>query len=143
MTADAAYERFLRSVKPIGIGLVSVSSRLDREAYAHVMEQRDRGTRTISTDYKLVEVGDGYFDASARFSLSVAEPNKSTPALAIDCTHAAHFHCKTCQRELAERFTSSELRLVLWPYFRELVSDLCGKMAIQPITIPLTTADDE
>ncbi len=142
--ADRTYEQFLKSVKPIALGLTGSASQLDREAYGRLMSQKERAVRVISTEYKLLEAESGYFDGSGKFSLAVADGKKSTPALTIECTYETHFHCKApVARELADRFTASELRLVLWPYFRELVFDLCGKMSIPPITIPLTTSAEE
>ena len=141
--SDSSYEDFLKSVKPIGLGLVDSSSRLDRSAYARLMSQKNRPGRTISTEYKLVAADAGYFDATAKFSLVVVEEKKSNPALLIECVYEAHFHCKSpVARDLAERFTLSELRLLMWPYFRAFVSDLCGKMSISPITIPLATTEE-
>jgi len=137
---DSAYEEFLRSVKPIALGLVECSSRLDREALGQMAARKNNGVRLISTEYQLTAAEGGYFDATGKFSLAVAEKTKATPALAIQCTYETHFHCKApVEKKLAERFTASELRLVLWPYFRELVFDLSGKMSIPPIAIPLTT----
>jgi hypothetical protein len=138
--ADSAYEDFLRSVKPVALGLVECSSRVDREALGRLTIKKDNSVRIISTEYKLAAAEAGYFDATGKFSLAIAEGTKSAPALTIQCTYETHFHCRApVQKNLAERFTASELRLVLWPYFRELVFDLSGKMSIPPITIPLTT----
>jgi len=75
--------------------------------------------------------------------LAVAESQKAAPTLVIEALYETHFHCKApTQREPAERFVASELRLIMWPYFRELVFDLCGKMSIPPITIPLVASTD-
>lgn len=143
-SADSEYERFLNSVRPVGIGLAESVSRLDRGQYAHLMRQKGRPRRIISTEYKLTDADAGYFDASGKLSLAVTDSTKAAPALLIECTYETHFHCKPpASKELAERFTASELRLVLWPFFREVVLDLCGKMGIPPITIPLATGADE
>ena len=142
-SADLGYEQFLKSVRPVGLGLLESSCKLDRGAYGKLMRQKNRPGRLISTEYKLVEADGGYFDATAKFMLAVAENHKATPALIVEAVYETHFHCKApAQRELAERFVASELRLVMWPYFRELVFDLCGKMSIPPITIPLVASAD-
>jgi hypothetical protein len=142
-SADSGYEEFLRSVKPVGLGLLESSCKLDRLAYARYMSQKNRAGRIISTEYKLVEADSGYFDATGKFSLVVAESQKANPVLVIEALYESHFHCKApVRKELAERFVASELRLVMWPYFRELVFDLCGKMSIPPITIPLAASSD-
>jgi preprotein translocase subunit SecB len=108
------------------------------------MSQKNRPGRLISTEYKLAVVDSGYFDATGKFSLAVAESQKATPALVIEGTYEAHFHCKApSQKEMVDRFVASELRIIMWPYFRELVFDLCGKMSIPPITIPLVTSVED
>jgi preprotein translocase subunit SecB len=119
--------------------MLEVSCKLDRGAYHRVMStEKVRAARVISTEYKLAAANQGYFDATGKFSLAVAEREKSSPVLLVEGLYEAHFHCKApAPKELAERFVASELRLILWPYFRELVFDLCGKMSIPPITIPL------
>lgn len=141
MSTDMNYQKFLQSVEPVGLGLTSCRSELNREEYARSMAQKGGATRTISTEYKLQDAEHGYFETTGRFELTVTDGRKSNPALIIQCVYESHFHCKApVDKELAERFTASELRLVLWPYFRELVHDLCGKMGIAPLTIPFSTA---
>lgn len=142
-SANLGYEQFLKSVRPIGLGLLESSSKLDRRLYGQLMGQKNRHGRLISTEYKLVAASSGYFDATGKFSLAVAESQKATPVLVIEALYETHFHCKApVQKEMAERFVASELRLVMWPYFRELVFDLCGKMSIPPITIPLVASTE-
>src|ERR1700735_3628421 len=139
-SADSDYEAFLQSVKPVGLGLASCFSQLHREAYFRLIKEKNGPTRTISTEYKLINAERGYFNATGKFLLTATDGDKSNPALIIKCKYDSHFHCGSpVNKELAERFTTSELRLVLWPYFRELVFDICGKMGIPPLTIPFST----
>jgi len=137
-TPDRSYEAFLQTVRPIALGLVECVSKLDRATYAGFQGAKDDSVRILSSEYELTELGKGCFDAAGTFTLAVAQTAKSEPALKVQCKFEAHFHCKApLEKKLAERFVASELRLVLWPYFRELVSNITAKMAIQPITIPL------
>jgi hypothetical protein len=141
-SSDNSYVAFLKSVRPIGLGLIEGTSKLDRTTYGRLMDQEPRPARTISTEYHLVEASEDYFDATATFSLVVVEKKQTQPALLIRCVYTSHFHCeKGASRDLIERFVRSEFRLVTWPYFRAYVSDMCGKMSIYPITIPLSTDD--
>jgi hypothetical protein len=140
-SADSSYDQFLRSVKPVGLGMSNSLSHLDRAAYIRARKLRDGATRSISTEYELRDAAGGYFDAIGKFVLTVTDGKQSSPALMIECQYESHFHCTApVDRVLAERFTKSELRLILWPYFRELVHDMCGKMGIPPLTIPLSTS---
>jgi hypothetical protein len=74
--ASLEYEQFLKSLRPVGLGLVETSCKLDRSAYACLMSQKNRAGRIISTEYKLVEANKGYFDATGRFSLAVVRAKK-------------------------------------------------------------------
>jgi len=141
--ADSDYVKFLKSVRPIGLGLRESSCKLDRGGYIRLMNQKNRAGRTISIEYKLLKVGSGYFDATGEFSLVAAESPRAKPALAIEVVYETHFHCKDpVEKKMAERFVASELKLIMWPYFRELVFNLCGKMSIPPIPIPLAASMD-
>jgi preprotein translocase subunit SecB len=135
------YASFLRGIKLIGLGLAECSATIDRAAYFD--SGKKNNTRTISAEYKLGQLEKEFFDVTARFTLTVEDKMKPPKALAVECIFDAHFHCSTSDvsRERAERFTQSELRLILWPYFREFVSDISGKMAIPPLLIPLSAAE--
>jgi preprotein translocase subunit SecB len=129
-------------VKLVGLALSSCSASIDRGLYF----EPDRGRkniRTIFADYKLEDVEKEYFDVSARFRLTVEDKSKALKALTIECGFQGHFHCGASEvpREFVDRFTQSELRIILWPYFREFVNDITAKMSIPPILIPLATGD--
>jgi preprotein translocase subunit SecB len=115
---------------------------LDRGLY-FAPDRTAKNVRTILADYKLGDVRKDYFDVSARFRLTVEDKAKALTALAIECEFAGHFHCGASElpHEFADRFTQSELRVILWPYFREFVNDITGRMSIPPVLIPLATGD--
>ena len=88
-----------------------------------------------------MEVTKSFFNASAKLSLIMEDKTSpASPAVIVECIYIAHFHCEGCEitKDLAERFTQSELRLVVWPYFRQFVTDATSRMAIQPIVIPFS-----
>jgi hypothetical protein len=137
------YAEFLRGIKLVGLALSNCSASIDRLTYFELTGKKKNNTRTISAEYKLDEVEKDYFDVSARFTLTVEDKMKPSKALAVECVFAAHFHCTAPEvpREFADRFTQSELRLILWPYFREFVSGITAKMAIPALLIPLSAAE--
>jgi Preprotein translocase subunit SecB len=136
------YADFLKGIKLIGLALGSCSASLDRGLY-FAQDRPGKSVRTISADYKLEDAKKDYFDASARFRLTVEEKATSKRALAVECEFVGHFHCSVSEfpRDFADRFTQAELRLILWPYFREFVNNITGKMSIPPVLIPLATGD--
>lgn len=131
---------FLKGIKLLGFGMLESHTKQDRAAYVELQE-KNRLTRRISSEYRTMEIAKDFFNASAKLSLYMEDKkDPSAPAVVVECTYVAHFHCDGCQitRELAERFTESELRLVVWPYFRQFVNDATSRMAIQPIVIPFS-----
>jgi len=141
-TSGSTYARFLRELKLIGLGLSKCSVELNREGYADLRASK-ASTRKIAAEYKILEIGEDFFEAAGRFVLSISDGKQLRP-LHIECQFDAHFHPPApLDEELIRRFVSSELKLIIWPYFRQFVSDITGKMAIQPITIPLSTVSED
>ena len=136
---EGSYEEFLRSLKLIALGLTTSSTKFDRYAYAQILDEKNE-VRSISAEYELERAQDDFFDAVAKFRITVSNKKTGLAALSIECTMDAHFHGKKkLEAGLAKRFIASELRLVVWPYFRQFVTDITSRMAIRPIVIPLST----
>jgi preprotein translocase subunit SecB len=137
---DQQYALFLKGIKLLGFGMLESRTTQNRAAYVALSEKKRLGRR-ISTEYHTMEVEKAYFNTSAKLSLIMEDKrDPASPAVVVECTYVAHFHCDGCEitRDLAERFTQSELRLVVWPYFRQFVNDATSRMAIQPIVIPFS-----
>jgi preprotein translocase subunit SecB len=137
---DQQYALFLKGIQLCGFGMQDSRTTQDRAAYV-ALSAKNRLTRRISTEYKVMEVTGISFNASAKLSLTIEDKvNPASPAVLVEGTYIAHFHCDGCEitKALAERFTKSELRIVVWPYFRQFVNDATSRMAIQPIVIPFS-----
>ena len=142
---DNGYENFLKDMSLAGFRLISISSRFDSKADMKIRLSKKRlPVRTIVTaHYELEKITDDFFDSTAKFKLTVESANnkKLTP-ITIECSFLGHFHFeKPIKKELAERFTDNDFRLVVWPYLRQLVQDLTGKMGVQPLLIPLSVQE--
>lgn len=134
------YALFLKGIQLCGFGMQDSQTTQDRGAYVALLS-KNRLTRRISTEYNLMEVTKDSFNASAKLSLTMEDKaHSASPVVFVECTYIAHFHCDGCEitKDLAERFTKSELRIVVWPYFRQFVNDATSRMAIQPIVIPFS-----
>lgn len=140
VSRNQQYALFLKGIQLCGFGMQDSRTTQDRGAYVALLS-KDRLTRRISTEYNIMEVTKDFFNASAKLSLTMEDKaNPASPAVLVECTYIAHFHCDGCEiaKDLAERFTKSELRIVVWPYFRQFVNDATSRMAIQPIVIPFS-----
>jgi preprotein translocase subunit SecB len=137
---DQQYALFLKGITLLGFGMQESRTAQDRAAYVRLCESDKLGKR-ITTEYRTMNVEKSFFNASAKMSLTMEDKkNPSPPVVTVECMYVAHFHCDGCEitKELAERFTQSELRLVVWPYFRQFVNDATARMAIQPVVIPFS-----
>ncbi len=137
---NKSYEQFLHDLKLLALGLNRSLCDLDRAAYYDRIDERRRNaTANISATYRLVEVGDSFFDATATFTLKVQDEKTQTVPLTIECVFETHFHGKQpIDKALAKKVVSSELRVVIWPYFRQFVSDMTTRMAVPQVTVPLS-----
>ena len=137
---DQQYALFLKGIQILGFGMQDSRTTQDRAAYV-TLSTKNRLARRISTEYRTMEVTKNFFNASAKLSLIMEDKaNPASPAVVVECTYVAHFHCDGCEitKDLADRFTQSELRLVVWPYFRQFVNDATSRMAIQGVVIPFS-----
>lgn len=136
-TADSDYTLFLKSVEPIIISLVESSFRVDREQYFNEESKR------LSIAWQCVpsKVKHNCFDAHATLVVKLGSPKpKSKPSVEITAVFEMHFHgAKPINRAFVDRFADSEVRLVIWPYFREYVSSVSGRMHVPPIVLPFGT----
>lgn len=139
LKAGSNYSAFLHGLALVGLGLQSCGTELDRSGYA--LLDKEHTERRISTSYKLLGSNREFFDAEASFTLTILNTQSDSRVLSVRCTYEAHFHCDKCDehRGFAQRFTDSELRIVMWPYFRQFVNDMSGRMAVPPILVPLYT----
>lgn len=134
------YESFLRSVRLVAIGLQDCHCHLDRLDYMRVFRDRETGLTRINAEYDLTDRGDGSFDACGKFSFRIENRKTKQAVLSLDCRYESHFHADFDRAsDFPKRFVENEMRLILWPYFREFTSNLTSKMAIRPIVIPLST----
>jgi preprotein translocase subunit SecB len=121
------------------MGLSNSRTRLDRADLIRLRRTKGNEIRKIDSKYEVVDAADDHFDVSASFNLELVNKDTKEIPLAIECSIAAHFHGKSpLPKELADRFAQNEFRLVVWPFFRQFVFDTTARMAVYPVTIPLS-----
>jgi preprotein translocase subunit SecB len=139
-TGSANYETFLRGLRLYDICLVRSSSEVQQRAYFELLNRKRNALGTFNVSFELSDVGEDFFNTTSTFQLTVRGAKAGKSVLTIECVFEGHFHVQgKVARELAQRFTDSELELVVWPYFRQFVSDTTARMSIPPITVPLST----
>jgi len=133
----AGYTDFIKSLNLSVIALTESNVKVDRDAYLN------EENHAISIGWKakpVVPAGRDYFDVIAELTVKVAKPKSQTAFLELKATYALHVHCmKDFPKEYGARFCNVEVRLMLWPYFREFVTGMCGRMHIPPVFLPLAT----
>ena len=131
---EKEYELFVQSLDIVGIGLASCVCSIDRSAYFKLKSKM----LSFDHEYELMKSEADYFDALGKFSVATGPGGNNQPSLAIECAFMCHILGKSpISKEHAERFTNSELRLVLVPYARQFVASITSRMYIPTLTLPL------
>lgn len=132
----ADYTEFLKSMEPLVIALSETTVKGDRNKYL----QAPSHAITMNWRSRSVKSAPGRFDVFADLTLNVSKPKSQAHFLELTVTYYLHIHClKNFPSEYVDRFCNSEVRLIVWPYFREYVTNVCGRMHIPPVFLPLAT----
>jgi preprotein translocase subunit SecB len=132
------YESFLRDINLYDIHTVRSSTEVNWRRYHEVLGRKRPPLNTLMVRCELSDVGEGYFNTSSTFRLTVRGGKSEKALLTIDCTLIGHFHTHgKASTDLAQRFAESDSELLVFPYFRQFVFDTTARMSIPPITVPL------
>lgn len=133
------YSDFLKGVKLYIVALDHVSSAIDRERYWECSERKNGMIRTVEASYEATAIEGTHFDVVGRLKMKILSKADKTELVSVECQYSSHFHARTrVDKHEADRFANAEAKIVVWPYFRQLVTDLSARMFIPPIIIPLT-----
>jgi len=138
ITADSDYTQFLKSIDPITIALAGSRLSVDRDRYF------DEGPKRLSVAWSCVPVTvkKDYFEAEAKVIVKLGSEGEAKPSVQIEATFQMHIHAgRPIVRAFVDRFADSEVRILIWPYFREYVSNVTGRMYIPPVILPMATRD--
>jgi preprotein translocase subunit SecB len=137
-TRVADYSEFIKSLELYSIGLSSATCDLNRDAY---WEKSGEKSITFKLVSKSTEILQKHFDVRSTLTLNVSGEKSKSPALKIAATFDLHFHSPSVSKEFVEKFCESEIRLIVWPYFREYVQDVTVRMYIPPVILPLSNKE--
>jgi preprotein translocase subunit SecB len=135
---------FDEKVELIGLGVKECVCRLERSHYFQIRRTRPKDEiRTITSHVYLEKHNDVAFDGIIEFAFGIKDRANQTVPLEIKCSYQSHFHApKGFERAQAEKFLGTYLSIIAWPYFRQLVADMTGRMSVSPITLPLLPESD-
>jgi len=104
--------------------------------------EREEGASEISlaTSYDPLNVESSRFQVRARLDLAVSGIKSKKPWFSMSAIFELQFLSRIpIKRSLVSRFADSDVRLIVWPYFREYLSDVCNRVQIMPpIVLPLS-----
>jgi preprotein translocase subunit SecB len=134
----AGYTEFLQSLELLLIGLSETSAKVDRDRYLG----EENHSISIWWAGKPLKRGRNHFDVRAELTVKVSKPKSRAAFLELKTAYLLHIHCmKDCPAGYVDRFCNVEVRLMIWPYFREYVTSMCGRMHIPPVFLPLATKE--
>lgn len=129
------YEAFLASLEVYMIALTRSSFRIQRDEY---FEGSEDNSISFKLSSKPISVAEKHCDIRSTLILQVTNGKSKKVIIRFAATFELHFHFSLPNEEFIKRFCESEIRLVVWPYFREYVSDVTARMYIPPLILPLS-----
>jgi hypothetical protein len=134
------YGAFIASLELYMIGLADSECQIDRKDYWG----KDEGKRvSFKLSSKPVSIDKKHFDVRSTIVLSMMGEKSKSTVVRITATFDLHFHAEPLERELVHKFCESDIRLIVWPYFREYVSSIFSRMHIPPVFLPLSSGKQE
>jgi hypothetical protein len=129
------YTEFLRGLELNQVAVVQSSFWIRRDDY---FEEEDT-TNTAQATYKPLTIGERFFDIQATLRLRVYSPKTRRTLIRFRVMYEMHFHAKPpIERRLVELFSRSDIRVLIWPFFREYVTNATARMHIPPVILPLS-----
>lgn len=133
------YRDFLKSLNVAFIALSDCVAQVDRARYFKTEEDL-----MLAAQAKATNITTDAFDVEASISVKTREGGKKDGSLTIGVTYLLHFHGKPpLENSHVKRFVDSDVRLVIWPYFREFIATTTGRMHIPPVTLPITAKGEQ
>jgi preprotein translocase subunit SecB len=131
----ASYTDFLSSLEPIWISLVGTNFTGDRERYFEFREHQ----LSVSWDVEQAECRKDFFEVRVKAAVRVSPPKSDKSFFDLTATYHLHVHASSpLNKDHVKRFAEGELRLLLWPYLREYVSSVSGRMHVPSVLLPVT-----
>jgi preprotein translocase subunit SecB len=135
---ELSYESFIASIQLYMIGLAEASCSIDRDEYWGTAEEKSISYKLTS---KASSVEDDSFDARSTLTLTLSGDKSKKQFVKISVSFDLHFHADLTKKEYVDQFCKSEIRLIVWPYFREYVSNTIGRMHIPPVILPISNVE--
>jgi len=130
---DVQYARFLRSLELVNIALIESQAKIDREAFFESDEEL-----LIKAFGRPSKIKKDHFELEALLTVDATKKKKHTNSFHVKAVFVMHIHAKPpFGRDVLDRFSEHEGRLIVWPYLREYLANLCVRMHVPPILLPL------
>jgi preprotein translocase subunit SecB len=133
------YSEFLNSLELLGVSLTDCKCRVDR---SKLSLSKDSVSITVESKQELKHIEKDHFQIEAKIFVTGVTSGSKRSLLTISASFLLDLQSKTsANTDFLKRFAHSQSRLLVWPYFREFVSSMCGRMHIPPIVLPLNVKE--
>lgn len=135
----ADYQTFITSLELYMIGLAESACEINRKNYWG----KDEGKRvSFKLSSKPVSIDKTHFDVRSTIALTMIGEKSKATVVKITATFDLHFHADPLEKDLVDKFCESDIRLIVWPYFREYVSSTIARMHVPPVILPLSSKEE-
>jgi preprotein translocase subunit SecB len=138
------YLDFLRRIKLKGVGLDSSTTSVDRSRLAEALSKKADLSVNLKVELNVIQHEIEDFVVAGIFEVVQHLASDDIPIVTIASNFSALFGLlEKTEKHFLDRFSQGEARLVFWPYLRHFVSDMCYRMSVPQILIPLTSEFNE
>jgi preprotein translocase subunit SecB len=133
--AQQPYTSFLRSLELFSISLTNSSFHGERDQYF------EHPNHELGVDWRTELAGKRKesFDVRVNVTIKISAPTAKENFFMLTASYLLHVHAPApLDVQHLERFTDSEVRLVVWPYVREYATSVFGRMHVPPAILPVT-----
>lgn len=138
-SSASGYIDFVKALRLNNVSLESGSFDIEHRAFARKHEESENPTAEIGGRQSIAELEHSSFSVRGEYKVAIKGP-RGKDFVRIDCAFIASFSLEEeFQEDHARRFAGNEVRLILWPYLRQFISDVTMRMSIPPLVLPLTS----
>lgn len=138
------YLDFIKTVQLKGLGIEHASFSIQRYLIGEAISQGKQLQGGFVTSFYISANESSRFVVDATTEVKQKTPDGVMDLVSINCTFSALFECQSgSELPLREYFAQNQVKIILWPYIRQFVTESSNHMSISQILLPLTILADQ
>lgn len=142
--SSLSYEAFVASVSPVDVHLAACTTEFARAQYFALKGDDSKVARRLDAECELAFRYESVIVVKTTIRVQMArreDSGKEVTIFDLNATFEAFFSVEPLTaypEDYASQFAKTEAKIIVWPFLREFIADMTGRMGISPsVQIPL------